>query len=984
MERGRDRAWQSEWARARVAEAKVDGTREKYYAIVAYPGSSGFLHLGHLRGMTLADALHRYHRMRGRAVFFPTGTHASGLPAVTFAQKVREREARTVAALKTQGIPPEEWSGLEEPVAAAQFLGRRYLDVYRSFGMLLDERAYVTTVDPDYQAFIRWQFHRLHEAGALRQGPHYAAVCPVCGPVSVDASETDLSRGGEAETVVYTTIPFALDDGRILLAATLRPETVHGATNLWLPPSGGLAVWHHGEASYLVSAPAAHRLVDQHGGHVGHVVDVAELIGRSVLAPVTGAKLSLLASTFVDPARGTGVVMSVPAHAPADWLAVQELDEATRSRLPNITAVVDLPAPEMLSGSERELLAGDGVPALRAVRAAGATRLADREPLEAATERLYRLEFVRGRMRPDLEGGRPVSEARLAVAQRLQSTGQSFDLREFSEPVVCRNGHDVVIRLVPDQWFLRYGWGEWKERTRALIERLRVVPEEYGRELPSILDWYQDRPCTRRGRWLGTPFPFDPSWVIEPIADSTFYPAYFIVRPFVADGRVAVDQLTDAFFDYVLLGRGVGEPGISPALQNEVRSAVDYWYPLDLNIGGKEHKRVHFPVFLATHALLLPPERQPRGVFAHWWLVNKAGDKVSKKDIGSKGVAVPPIPESLERWGADALRLFYVQAANPEQDIEWSPELVDAARTRVDDVERLLRDSLLEGGGGPPELDRWLAGAVHLLLADVSRAFDDLRLRGAAELVYGRLPGLIRRYQSRGGTAGPALQKVALAAVRLLGPITPHLAEELGAGRFRGLVCLQPFPTAEEFARDDAAMAAEAYLEQIEEDLRPIVRMAVDRGEPPEGVVFFVAAGWKAAVEGWTRDALAHDPKAVPIPAVLARAGEHPEMAAYRGEVAKYVGRIVTAVRNEPEPSRPVHELGTLRGAEGYLARRYGLSAVAVTREEEGSELDPLKRRDRARPGRPAFFLYGAKGPKPTSGPSAGSSGTSGTGSGAG
>jgi leucyl-tRNA synthetase len=984
MEHRREIAWQSEWQRARVSEGRVDGAREKYYAIVAYPGSSGFLHLGHLRGMTLADGLHRYHRMLGQSVFFPTGTHASGLPAVTFAQKVREREPRTVASLKLEGIPAEEWSGLEDPVAAARFLGRRYLDVYRTLGCLVDERAYVTTVDADYQAFIRWQFRRLHDAGALRQGPHFASVCPVCGPVSVDASETDLARGGEAETVVYTTVPFALDDGRILLAATLRPETVHGATNLWLPTSGGLAVWHHGEASYLVSPAAAHRLVDQHGGHVGHIVDVAELFGRSVLAPVTGAKLPILASSLVDPGRGTGVVMSVPAHAPADWLAVQELEEATRSRLPPILAVVELPAPETLSGSERELLAGEGVPALRAVRATGANTLGDQGPLDAATERLYRLEFARGRMRPDLEGGRPVPEARLAVAKKLLTTSQSFDLREFSEPVVCRNGHEVVIRLVPDQWFLRYGWGEWKERTRAALARLRVVPEEYGRELPSILDWYQDRPCTRRGRWLGTPFPLDPSWVIEPIADSTFYPAYFVVRPFVADGRVSEEHLTDAFFDFVLLGRGPGEPRVDAVVQQEVRAAVDYWYPLDLNIGGKEHKRVHFPVFLATHALLLPPERQPRGIFAHWWLVNRAGDKLSKKDIGSKGVAVPPIPESLDRWGADALRLFYVQAANPEQDIEWSPELVDSARTRVDDLERLLRDSLADGGGGPPELDRWLAGTVHLLVGEVRSAFDDLRLREAAEMVYGRLPGLVRRYQARGGATGPTLQKVALAGIRLLSPITPHLAEELGAGRFPGLVCLQPFPRPEEFARDDAAMAAEAYLEQIEDDLRPIVRMAVERREAPEGVVFFVAAAWKAAVEGWTRDALAHDPKAVPIPAVLARAGEHPEMAAYRGEVAKYVGRIAGAVRSEPEPVRPVHELGTLRGAEGYLARRFGLSSVAISREEEGAALDPLNRRDRARPGRPAFFLYGAKGPRPTSGISPGSSGTSGTGSGAG
>jgi leucyl-tRNA synthetase len=966
MERARESHWQSEWERARLAEARVDGAREKFYAIVAYPGSSGFLHLGHLRGMSLADALHRYHRMQGRSVFFPTGTHASGLPAVTFAQKIREHDPRTLASLKAEGVPPSEWPSLEDPVEAARFLGRRYLRVFSRFGILVDERANLTTVDDDYQAFIRWQFRRLHDAGALRQGPHYAAVCPVCGPVSVDPSETDLSRGGEAETVVYTTVPFVLDDGRVLLAATLRPETVYGATNLWLPKTGGLAVWHHGETSYLVAPPAAHRLVEQHGGRVGHVVDVGELVGRAVTAPVTGAILPILTSDLVDPSKGTGVVMSVPAHAPADWLAIRELDEATRSRLPPVTPVVDLPAVDSLQGSERELLAGDGVPAERAVRATGATRLSDQPALDAATERLYRLEFVRGRMRADLLDGSPVAEARIQVAEQLRGSGKSFELREFSEPVVCRLGHEVVIRLVPDQWFLRYGWGEWKERTRAVLARLRVVPEEYGKELPAVLDWFQDRPCTRRGRWLGTPFPLDPTWVIEPIADSTFYPAYYVVRPFVADGRISVGQLTDAFFDFVLLGRGPGEPEVDASIQNEVRAAVEYWFPLDLNIGGKEHKRVHFPVFLATHALLLPPDRQPLGLFVHWWLVSTSGDKISKKDIGSKGGAVPPIPESLERWGADAIRLWYVEAANSEQDIEWAPALLDAAVDRVEEVERLLRDSLAEGGGAPPELDRWLTSAVHFLLRDVEEAFANLRLREAAGLVYGRLPSLVRRYLARGGSSGPALQRVALTGIRLLAPFTPHVAEELGVGRFPGLVAVQPFPRADEFSRDDAAMATEAYIDRVEDDLRPIVRMATDRGEPPEGVAFFVAASWKVNVERWTRDALAQDPKSVPIAAVLARAAEHPEMAAYRAEIAKYVGRIAPTLRTEPE-SPAIPELAGLRSAEGYLARRFGLSAVAVAREEEGSELDPLGRRDRARPGRPAFFLYGARGPRPTS-----------------
>ncbi|MFI5414259.1 MAG: class I tRNA ligase family protein [Candidatus Lutacidiplasmatales archaeon] len=967
MDRARESYWQEQWRSAGLATARVDGSRDKFYAIVAYPGSSGFLHIGHIRGMVLADLLHRYHRMAGRSVFFPTGTHASGLPAVTFAQKVQERDPRTIAALDAEGVAEADRAALEDPVAAARFLGKSYLSVYRSLGFLVDERAYVTTVDEDYQAFIRWQFRRLNALGALRQGPHYASFCPVCGPVSVDPSETDLSRGGEAETTVYTTVPFALDDGRALLAATLRPETLYGATNLWLAPNSSLAVWHHAEKAFLVGEIAAHRLVEQHGGRVGHLVDVAELIGRTVEVPLTGAKIPILVSPLVDPKIGTAVVMSVPAHAPADWLAIQELEAETRSRIPEIRSVVDLPAPTELTGSDQELTSGDGVPAARAVRATGASHLGDEEALAAATERLYRLEFVRGRMRPDLLDGRPVAEARLQVADLLKAGGMSFELREFSEPVVCRNGHEVSIRLVPDQWFLRYSWGEWKERTRAMFAQLRVSPEEYGRELPGIIDWFQDRPSTRRGRWLGTAFPLDPSWVIEPIADSTFYPAYFVVRPFVAAGRLRSADLTDAFFDHVFLGEGPGEPRVDSELQREVRSAFEYWYPLDLNIGGKEHKRVHFPVFLYTHALLLPPQKHPRGLFVHWWLVQSSGEKISKRDIGSKGGAVPPFREGLDRWGADALRLFSAQAANPEQDIEWSPGLVDAAKVRVDDAARLIREALPEGGGGPPELDRWLGSAVHGLVREGRDALESLRIREYAELVYGRAPALLRRYLSRGGAPGPALRSAALAWIRLASPLTPHIAEELAERIAPGLVAASTWPGPDEFALDEAADARESYLDRVEGDLRPIVRMGAERGNPAGGVVFFVAASWKEKVEAWTREALATDPRAPPIPNVLARAAVHPELAAHRAEVAKYVGRTASAIRTEPAPPPAVDERAALRGAEGYLARKFGFTSVVVLAEEEGAEHDPANRRDRARPGKPAFFLYGAGGLRATS-----------------
>lgn len=949
--------WQEAWSRAGLGHARRVPGHGKFYALIAYPGPSGFLHVGHLRGYAYGDPLHRYHRMLGEEVLFPFGVHASGLPAVAWSRRVKDRDPAVVQQLEDHGVPPSEWPALESPEYAARFLGREYRRVLRRIGVLVDESTYVTTIDDDYRAFIRWQFTALRASNSLGQGTYFASVCPVCGPVAVDPTETDLSSGGDAETIRYATIPFRLDDGRQLLAATLRPETVFGVTNLWIAPAEELVVWHHGADSFLVARVGGERLVEQHGGHLGHPVPAAELLGRRVAVPLRDAEVPIFASELVEPRIGTGVVMSVPAHAPADAAALEELSSSERAQIGTPPVLIEIPAGPALTASEEALTAGAGTPAERALAAVGAHDLRSPREVEEATERLYRLEFTRGRMTvPELVGV-PVREARDEVAARLRERGGSFDLQEFSKPVVCRNGHEVVIRRVSDQWFLRYSDPEWKARTRVVAERVMTWPPDYGRDLPGILDWFADRPCTRKGPWLGTPFPFDPEWVIEPIADSTLYMAYFVVRRFVADGRLTVAQLTVAFFEYVFRGEGPGEPTVDRALLEEVREEFRYWYPLDLNIGGKEHKRVHFPVFLYTHARLLPDELQPRGIYEHAWITGEGGSKISKKEVSSKGGRIPPIDAALARWGPDPLRLYYVVAASPAQDVAWSDEAVDTAAARLAEIERLVRESAGEGDG-PPGLDAWLLSRLRDLVGRFHDAFRATDLREAAEIVYAEIPTTLRRYYARGGVPGAASDQVGRAWVRLLSPITPHLAEELGGVWFEGLIAVTRLPRAEEFPRSEVAEAREGFLEQVEEDLRAVVKPARDRGDPvPDAAFFYVAAPWKATIEPWLREGL--DRGAVPpIRAVMDRVAGHPELSAYRSEIPKYVQRVAPLMRGEPRlPPPRVDEVATLREAEGYLVRRFGFRTITVLHEEEASEVDPLGRRDRARPGRPAFYL---------------------------
>jgi leucyl-tRNA synthetase len=579
--------------------------------------------------------------------------------------------------------------------------------------------------------------------------------------------------------------------------------------------------------------------------------------------------------------------------------------------------------------------------------------------VEEATERLYRLEFLRGRMTVPSLAGIPVRQARDDVAAQLRAAGASFELQEFDKPVVCRNGHAVVIRRVPEQWFLHYADPRWKAETKEIAQRVTVWPTDYGRELPAILDWFGDRPCTRKGLWLGTRFPLDPEWIIEPIADSTFYMAYYLVRRFVHDGRLRTEDLTDAFFDFVFRGRGPGEPHVNAELQAEVRADFLYWYPLDFNIGGKEHKRVHFPVYLYTHARLVTPELQPRGIYVHGWVTGPAGKKISKKEVSSKGGKIPPTDRAMEEWGPDPLRLYYVMFASPSQDFEFDAGAVDAARTRLSDIERMVRDAA-GSSDGPPELDAWLDSVTHEWVRRAREAFDATDLRRAAEVIYVEVPTLLRRYYARGGVSGAATARLARAWTLFLSPISPHVAEELGEGNFSGLVAQQRLPGPDEFPHSPVAEARESFLDGVEEDLRAVLRASDGRGETKAGeLIFYVADPWKELLESWLREGVVQ--KETPtVRDVMVRVKDHPELSAHRAEVPKYVERVAPLLRSEPAPTGPrLDEVAALRAAEGYLVRRFGFRSVAVYPESEAAPHDPKGRRERARPGRPAFYLVG-------------------------
>jgi len=408
-------------------------------------------------------------------------------------------------------------------------------DYWKRFGFLIDDRRNCTTIDPGYSRFIQWQFRQLKSKGYLLEKPHYAPFCPVAGPVAVDKSETDIKQGGSAEVLEFLALKFTLpagtvhDEPVVLPCATLRPETVYGATNVWAHPHEEyhlVRVWADGRVKdsdpsevWAVTAQGRRKLEWQfeRAQGLGLKVPGKELIGEVAKAPVTGLSVPVVAGSFVDPLVATGLVMSVPGHAPFDFAAYR--DAGLLERLGPPPKIVDI------EGSAE-------IPAQAACERHGVQSQMDTLKLEAATEEVYADEFNKGVL--NRRCGPYAGERIKAVKDRIKAdflaSGAARVLRQFSEPVISRAGEVVEIKRIPDQDFIHYADPAWTEAAKAHARTMGIHPSAYQQDLPNVLDWFGDRACVRRGAWLGTEFPFKPGWIVEPIADSTFYPWFYVVQ----------------------------------------------------------------------------------------------------------------------------------------------------------------------------------------------------------------------------------------------------------------------------------------------------------------------------------------------------------------------------------------------------------------------------------------------------------------------
>jgi leucyl-tRNA synthetase len=898
--------------------------RDKRYLTVAYPYPSGAMHVGHGRTYIVPDVIARFLRMRGKNVLYPMAFHVTGAPVIGISKRIARGDAKAVALYRDlYRVPPDVLARFTDPLAIVRHFSDEYQRVMRECGISIDWRRRFTTVDPPYSKFIEWQWKHLREAGHVTKGAHPVRYCPQCeNPVG----DHDLLEGEKAEILRFTLVLFRWQDA-FIPTATLRPETVFGVTNLWVNPDVTYVRAIVDGVPWIVSREAARKLALQ-----DHVVEIeAEVPGKTLVDKVVShplcGEVPILPARFVDPDMASGIVMSVPAHAPFDYRALRDLQEEGRYTGISPVSLITVP--------------GYGpFPAQEAVERAGITSQDDPR-MEEVTLEVYSAEFAKGRLLEKF-GGAPVREARDSVAALMTERFGSGPMYEFdTRTVVCRCGGPVFVKILHDQWFLAYSDPAWKAQVTRHLGEMDLVPPEVRAEFERTVDWLKDWACTRRVG-LGTRLPWDPDWLIEPLSDSTIYMAYYTLAHHLRE--FPAELLVPDVFDYLFLGKDSPDLPKREKLE-EMRKEFMYWYPYDFRFSAKDLISNHLTFQLFHHVAIFPRDCLPKGMVVFGMgLLNGAKMSSSKGNVFL-------LEDAVREFGADTVRLFLVGSAEPWQDFDWRNDLVASTRRQIDRFSSLVRESL-QAGDNPGAMDRWLESRFQGHIDHATLALERFQTRQAVQEAFSSIEADLKWYRRRlppGSTGGTTLRDLSSAWVRLLAPFIPFTAErlwkELGG---EGLVSFAAWPEPAKEKVDGALEISEELLARTVEDIESIlkvIRLA------PTRISLFTAPGWKRAIFSAVASA---ENKNTIIKEIM----REEEMRKRGKEVTDAVRQCTTLIHRLPPAvvssllQEMPDETALFRAASGFLSREFG---VPVAVEDAESSTHP--RASSALPFKPAIVI---------------------------
>ena len=820
MNREFEEKWVEAWLRHRIFEPEVNRSQAKVFVNAPFPYMNGPLHIGHAFTYTRLDAFARYKRMRGYNVLFPFAWHWTGEAVAGQSVRLMKGDPAVIKAfVEIDGIPKEELPKFTSPYNLAEYYTRVSRTALQKLGLSVDwsREFFTTSYNKGFSKFIEWQYQKLRSKGYVIRGSHPVVWCPS------DQSPTgdhDRLEGEGVSPEEFYIVYFKMEDA-FLAAATFRPETIYGATNVWILPEGEYVKAKVDGRTLIVSKEFAQKIVDQERKvEVVEALKGAELVGRRCTVPLSGQSVPILPAGFVDVNYGTGVVYSVPAHAPYDWLALRDLQRTPPEDLEEIIKGVKPISIIKVEGFGE-------YPAIEIVDQLGVRDQADKQA-EKATEIIYSKEFHTGVMKENCGqlSGLAVKDAKTKVVEELISEGLGDRIYDLPEVVRCRCGTRCIVKILRDQWFLNYSDLQWKEKVRRHVESMTVLPEEARAWILATVNWLNNWPCTRK-TGMGTPLPWDREWIVETLSDSTIYMAYYIVSKYVNRGEILPEQMSPEFFDYVLLKEGnindiSKKTGLSSQVINRVCEDFAYWYPVDLRNSAKELIPNHLTFFLYQHTAIFPPEHWPKGISVNG-MITIEGKKMSK----SRGIFTT-IAKEMEKYGADVVRASLIYGAEQMDDPDWNENIAKLMQQKIDslyDMVLELRKKSVERERGI--FEKLLLAEVKNMIISVAENLESMKTKTAFQIAFFDIQNSIRKYLRQVETPEKStIEEVTDYWIKGLAPFIPFVCEELwhqiGGKTF---ISKEAWPSLTLSEEDMSLQTQSRLVEYLISDIREIQKM---------------------------------------------------------------------------------------------------------------------------------------------------------------
>ena len=548
--------------------------------------------------------------------------------------------------------------------------------------------------------------------------------------------------------------------------------------------------------------------------------------------------------------------------------------------------------------------------------------------------------------------------------------GKATTIYELMQPVRCRCGGDVVVKIFENQWFIDYGDPAWKRLAYDNLKEMEIIPTELRTEFEHVIDWLKAKACARKAG-IGTKLPWEPEWIIEALSDSTIYMAYYTVAEELK--RLSPDPATLGidFWDYVFLGEGdVSKVSQSTGLSVEdltrIREEFTYFYPLDCRHSGRDLIPNHLTFMIFNHVGIFPRELWPKGIAVNGSVLME-GQKMSKSLNN-----IIPLVNAIDRFGADPLRLALMITAEPLKDADFSQELAKTIQDNLDrfyslSIEIARRDA--SDDVEPNEVDGWMLSRLQSYVKEATEGMAELRVRKTIHAAlynlnldmdwYMRRVGNTEKDKTREKTTRALKRRVLDAQVRMLAPFTPHLCEEIWeAMGCEDLVSFASWPKVNDGLFRPDLEEMESIVKASLEDVQNIIKVT---GIKPKSITFYTATGWKwkaylKALELAARNQL-------DVGTLIRNCFKDEDMKAMVREVPAFARSIVEDVKKSPAETvklrlnmGTLNEVKLLQDASDFFASELGCE-VTVASESDPWIKDPGKRAERAKPYRPAIYV---------------------------